>query len=496
MRLARKLILAVVVAILLVVLAYDYSAVREDIRDHQERVADDVATMGYGLSVTLSQVVAESGPTAAEALIARRNQGDRVQIRWVALDVPSTDKRAVDLPREIIADLRRGAAARLIRGSGPSARLFVYRPFAGQTPVHDLAEASESLARIDQSQRRRIVGVIVESTVILLLAVGGALAFGLRFVARPIRELVAQARLIGAGDLSQRLQLKGHHELSELAAEMNLMRDRLLEARDRLSEESAAKLAAVEQLRHAERVATVGQLASGVAHELGTPLNVVAGHAKLIRSGEGTHEDDLDSAQVIAEQSARMTAIIRQLLDFARRGKPHFENGDLGVVADRTGKMLAHLAAQHQVSLRLTPTGAAGRVRMDDAQVQQVIANLLLNAIQATREGGRVDIAVDLVRVSPPGSASRQRDHVRLVVADEGHGIPPENLPRIFEPFFTTKDVGDGTGLGLSVCHGIVEEHGGWIEVDSQVGKGSRFSVYLPSLGAPMSESTAGDAAP
>ena len=352
MRLARKLILAVVVAILLVVVAYDYSAVKEDIRDRQERVADDVATMGYGLSFTLSQVLAASGPEAAEDLIARRNQGARVQVRWVALDVPPTDKRAVELPPQMIADLRRGQPAQLIRGNGPSARLVVNRPFVGQVPVHDLAEASESLARIRQSQRRRIAGVIAESSVILLLAVGGALTFGFRFVARPIQELVAQARRIGAGDLSQRLQLTGHHELSELAAEMNLMQGRLLEARDRLAAESAARLTAVEQLRHAERVATVGQLASGVAHELGTPLNVIAGHAKMIRSEEGTHQEDLDSAQVIGEQSARMTVIIRQLLDFARREKPHLENGDLWVVADRTAKMLAHLSDHARAQAR------------------------------------------------------------------------------------------------------------------------------------------------
>jgi len=496
MRLARKLILAVVVAILLVVVAYDYSAVKEDIRDRQERVADDVATMGYGLSFTLSQVLAASGPEAAEDLIARRNQGARVQIRWVALDVPPTDKRAVELPPQMIADLRRGQPAQLIRGNGPSARLVVYRPFVGQVPVHDLAEASESLARIRQSQRRRIAGVIAESSVILLLAVGGALTFGFRFVARPIQELVAQARRIGAGDLSQRLQLTGHHELSELAAEMNLMQGRLLEARDRLAAESAARLTAVEQLRHAERVATVGQLASGVAHELGTPLNVIAGHAKMIRSEEGTHQEDLDSAQVIGEQSARMTVIIRQLLDFARREKPHLENGDLWVVADRTAKMLAHLGLRQHVKLQLAPTGGQGRVRMDEAQMQQVIANLLLNAIQAMPEGGRVDIALDQVSLSQPGRASGERDYVRLVIADEGTGIPPENRPRIFEPFFTTKDVGDGTGLGLSVCYGIVQEHDGWIEVDTEVGRGSRFSVYLPAVGAQMRESAAGDTPP
>jgi two-component system NtrC family sensor kinase len=482
MRLARKLIFAVVIAILLVVIAHDVAAVRDDIRDVEARIADDIATLGHGLSVTLPQVVRSSGPEAAEALIARRNEGDVVKIRWVALDVPRTDKRAVELTPEMIADLRQGMPARVIRGSGESARLFVYRSFSGEKPVHNLAEASESLAPIQQRKRHRITGIIVESCVILLLAVGGALAFGLRFVARPVQELVEQARRIGGGDLSRRLRLTGHHELSELAAEMNLMSDRLLDARDRLTAESAAKLAAVEQLRHAERVATVGRLASGVAHELGTPLNVVAGHAKMIRVAQGTREDDGESARVIAEQALRMTAIIRQLLDFARRGQPRLEDGDLTTVADHMVKMLAHLAMQRHIELHLSSGSGSARVRMDEAQVQQVITNLVLNAIQSMPDGGRVDIDIGSVRACKPGSASGGRDYVRLAVVDQGVGVTPENLPHIFEPFFTTKDVGEGTGLGLSVCYGIVEEHGGWIAVDNNVGKGSRFTVYLPAV--------------
>ncbi|MCU1281723.1 MAG: sensor histidine kinase [bacterium] len=489
MRLARQLILAVVVGILAVVIAHDFYAVRDDMRGFQSRIADDVGTLGYGLSITLAQVLRDSGPDATEALIARRNLGDRVQIRWVALDVPPSDKRAVELTPQAIAELRAGRVVRLIRGSGASARLVVYRPFEGEQPVHNLAEASESLEPIHAREKSRIVGIIVESAVILLLAVGSALVFGVRFVARPVQQLVAQARRIGGGDLSQRLQLQGHHELSELAAEMNDMSDRLLQARDRIAAESAAKLAAVEQLRHADRLATVGQLASGLAHELGTPLNVVAGHAKMISAAEGTRDEDRDSARVIADQAARMTAIIRQLLDFARRGQPHLENGELAAVADRTVKMLAHLAMQRHVELAEVAAAGTTRVRMDAAQVQQVIANLLLNAMQAMPTGGRVDVELGAVRVAKPGGAAGERDWVRLTIADHGTGIAAADLPRIFEPFFTTKGVGEGTGLGLSVCYGIIEEHGGWIAVDSTVGKGSRFSVYLPAVAADAAES-------
>jgi signal transduction histidine kinase len=476
MRLARKLILAVVIGIVLVVIVRDYFAVREDIRETQARIDDDVATLGYGLSITLAQVVRDSGPEAAESLIARRNEGDRIKIRWVALDVPKADKRAVDLPPEAIAELRQGRLARLVQGSGASAQLVVYRPFYGQTPVHDLAEASESLAPMHERSRRQIVSMVVESIVILLLATGATFALGFRFVARPVQELVAQARRIGAGDLSQRLRLAGHAELSELAEELNQMCDRLVAASARIAAESAAKLAALDQLRHADRLATIGQLASGVAHELGTPLNVVAGHAKMIAADEAP-EENRDSARVIAEQAARMTAIIRQLLDFARRNKPQLHVGDLAAVTEHTIQMLSRLAQQRKAELRLSTGRPSARVRMDEAQIQQAVTNLILNAIQAMPGGGV--IAVDLADVR-----QTEGQYVRLAVHDQGPGIAPEHLPHIFEPFFTTKGVGEGTGLGLSVCYGIVQEHGGFIEVESAVGAGTRFSVFLPAVSA------------
>jgi signal transduction histidine kinase len=241
-------------------------------------------------------------------------------------------------------------------------------------------------------------------------------------------------------------------------------------------------MAAVEQMRHADRLATVGQLASGVAHELGTPLNVVAGYAKMISAAEGTPDEDRDGARIIAEQASRMTAIIRQLLDFARAAKPQLENGDLAAVAGRTVTMLAHLASQHHVQLHLEPPPPGARVRMDEGQMQQVISNLILNAIQAMPGGGRIEIKVGQARASRPGQPASGRACVRLSIVDQGAGIAPDALAHVFEPFFTTKDVGEGTGLGLSVCYGIVEEHGGWITVDSTVGKGSNFSVYLPAV--------------
>jgi len=140
MRLARKLILWVVLGILLIVIAHGYAAVREDIRDDEAHLADDVATLGYGLSIALAETARDRGPAAAEALLMRRNTGGRVQGRWVALDVPPTDARAVDLPAALVASLRQGQPARIIRGSGSSARLFVYRPSRTRHPFTMLSK--------------------------------------------------------------------------------------------------------------------------------------------------------------------------------------------------------------------------------------------------------------------------------------------------------------------------------------------------------------------
>jgi two-component system NtrC family sensor kinase len=223
----------------------------------------------------------------------------------------------------------------------------------------------------------------------------------------------------------------------------------------------------------------VGQLAAGVAHELGTPLNVIMGHAKMLAEDGESAAERADSTRVIGEQAVRMANIIRQLLDFARRGDPKFEVSDLRPVVSRTLQMLAPAAHRCGATLEHAPPATAILVDMDEAQLQQVLTNMVVNALQAMPRGGKVSVHLDDVRIAPPGTAER-RSYARIAIADEGLGIPSENLPRLFEPFFTTKSVGEGTGLGLPVSYGIVQEHGGWIAVESAVGRGTRFDIFLP----------------
>jgi signal transduction histidine kinase len=262
---------------------------------------------------------------------------------------------------------------------------------------------------------------------------------------------------------------------------MNEMTQALSDAHEKLQSETAARIATLESLRHADRLTTVGKLAAGVAHELGTPLNVVYSRGRMIASGEEDGELARQSGKVIAEQAQVMIRIIRQLLDFARRREPMRTPEDLRGLSERTLALLSPLAAKKQVALTAEQVPAI-EVEVDGGQMQQVLTNLLMNALQSMDAPGTVRLEASRQRVSPPpGVDGGEGDYVRLDVVDEGSGIAAEVLPHIFEPFFTTKGVGEGTGLGLSVSYGIVRDHGGWIAVETAPGKGSRFSVFLPA---------------
>jgi two-component system, NtrC family, sensor kinase len=308
-----------------------------------------------------------------------------------------------------------------------------------------------------------------------------ALGLGTLLVGRTVSRLVAQARRIGAGDLSARIGLHQKDELGQLGAEIDQMTDHLAAARQRIAAASDAQLAALEQLRHADRLATVGKLAAGVAHEIGTPLNVISGHAQLITSEHAAGTADHENASIVIEQTQRVSAIIRQLLSFARRHTPRRTPLELGPVVRDTLSLLLPLAADRRVSFSVKVGSGPLVCNVDHGQLQQAITNLVVNALQASSTDGRITVDVTRGRATPPRDhGGAEADYASIAIADNGAGIAAEILPHIFEPFFTTKDVGEGSGLGLSVTYGIVKDHDGWIEVISNAGSGSRFTVYLP----------------
>jgi len=247
----------------------------------------------------------------------------------------------------------------------------------------------------------------------------------------------------------------------------------------RIAHEMALRGASVAALRHAERLGTVGRLASGVAHELGTPLNVISGRAELIREGSESEEAVQEGLEIIIGQVHKMAVIIRGLLDFARRDSRPMGSCRVSDLAERAVSVLRPLAKKAGVEVHV---GASElRAVVASTEVEQIFTNLLINAIQAMGDGGRVDVEIRAEsHVPPTGGLAVERPYVVARVRDRGPGIPDDVRPRIFDPFFTTKDVGRGTGLGLWIAQGIAEDHDGWISVESVKGQGTTFSLVLP----------------
>ena len=209
---------------------------------------------------------------------------------------------------------------------------------------------------------------------------------------------------------------------------------------------------------------------------------MIAGRAKLIAGQDLSADDTRRSARIIGQQAERMTAIMRQLLDFARRGQARKQPVELNGLVQGVVELLAPTARKQSVELDWQVSEEPLTVDADPGQLQQVLLNLAMNGIQAMPDGGRLELRLEAQgELTRPGSEAPQPGRwCGIRVADQGQGIAGEDLPHIFDPFFTTKDIGQGTGLGLSIAYGIVEEHGGWIEVVSTPGEGSLFSVFLP----------------
>ena len=247
-----------------------------------------------------------------------------------------------------------------------------------------------------------------------------------------------------------------------------------------------------DQFRQTQKLEEVGQLAAGITHDFNNLLTVVQMNVSLLEQFGGLPPPAAASVQEISDAARRAASLTRQLLTFSRRQVIQLDNLDLNRVVADMAKMLARILGEDiRVELDYAPVPLP--VYADGGMIEQILLNLAVNARDAMPKGGRLTIAtaaVDLyAAAAAPFPQARPGAFARLEVSDTGSGIPPEILPRIFEPFFTTKDVGRGTGLGMATVHGIVHQHQGWIDVASQVGRGTTFRILLPRQLAPVSVS-------
>lgn len=480
MKLTTRLVLTLLTGVMLLLVVDGYLAARREIALFEDDMERDARMVGLSLRAILGEAFAMGQEARARRLIDDVNQhAGSVRIRWIPSGSDSEPSHADDASGEPPApeSLIRSV---WMRGAENALHTFV--------PVHALdgdllgnLEIVESRDLLRQYVRNTIIRRAALVVVLLVISASVVSLVGVAVVGRPLQQLIDHTRRIGAGDLTAGMELSGHGELDELSSAMNKMVEQLRASRDELQRETGRRIAAIEQLRHADRLRTVGHLASGIAHELGTPLNVVSGRATMIAERYPGDEEVTECAQIIRAQVERMTGIVRQLLDYARRPKTERTPVDIRKCTTQVVRLLSPLADKKGLALVTDATGGSPLAMADRSQIEQVVTNLTINAIHATPAGCRIELSVAAETVTPPtGLGAAAGRYVCIRVHDNGPGIPENVIEHIFEPFFTTKNIGEGTGLGLSVVDNIIREHGGWVAVRNQAGGGAEFSVYLP----------------
>ena len=351
--------------------------------------------------------------------------------------------------------------------------------------VPSSAGAVVAVLRIDDQSARaaplvRLVGLY---TLLVGLALLVLAYFALtRLIVRPLDALARAAERVAGGARQLAVPKTSVRELSELGNSFGIMTERLLREEDKLRTKIDEVERATERLREAqdrlvrsERLASVGRLSAGLAHEIGNPISALMGLQDLVLAGGLSPEEERDFIQRMRRETERIHGILRDLLQFARpAARPvagaEQEPGDVEVAVRDTAALVAPQRSLQDITLSLELGEGLPSVSLGHEQLMQVTLNLLMNAADAVGAGGKVKVA-----------ASRSGSGVRLVVEDDGPGVDPRVQSQLFEPFVTTKDVGKGTGLGLAVCRGLVESAGGSISLDTEHRKGARFVVELPS---------------
>lgn len=337
--------------------------------------------------------------------------------------------------------------------------------------VLGMLDVSMSLSSIDQEiryYRLLVIGFSGFAFLVMIVAIG---LFFRRLVHRPIRGLVNATRKVAQGNFDYHIPISSRDEIGQLALSFNNMTGHLKDKQH--------------QLVRSEKLASLGKLTAGIAHELNNPLTRVLAYSKLLAGDAPDGSELKKDLEVIVAETMRIREIIKELLGFARAEEPERKILDINQVITETVSLLKYEAALHEVAVKVHLDSKLPPIKAAPGQMKQVFINIIVNACQATKPGGSLTITSKL---------DGQGKFIVIDFTDTGYGIDVEHLNRIFDPFFSTKEqrmeveegsgLRTGTGLGLAVSYGIIEMHGGTIEVKSEVGKGSTFTVKLPVVGS------------
>ncbi len=495
MKLSTRLLLPFFATVVAVMLAFAVWAIQQRERTLTEESRRETHAHAVALGLAIDAAFRSSSPDDVQEIIDRLSEERTVygvfvygadgSMRYVSNPLTSAAAAPADVVEQV---LRTGEVWTVDRDIGGQSVFAVVRPVRDAAgAIAGAFEVAQPLSFL-QLEIARTRQRFVLNTLTLLAAVT-VLIFGLvrRTVTRPLARVVAGAQALGRGEFAHRIEEDvGGEELVELAREFNRMAARLETARLELVRETDERVVLQRRLHETEKLAAVGNLAAGLAHEIAAPLHVIRGRAEMLLKKETHDEKEERNLRIIIEQINRITVIVRNLLDYARPREPRFEAIDVCSILHGVAEFLDW--EMHRNGVQLTWEGQpSAAVRGDPNLLHQVFINVMLNALHAMEHTGDAQRQIT-IRVDGDAGAAGTADtagRVAIDIEDTGAGIEEAHLTAIFEPFFTTRHKGSGTGLGLAVARSIVEEHGGSIEAfnrtdDRGTSTGARFRIRLP----------------
>lgn len=470
-------------------------------RDIAEKIIDDISQQ-HGIERV--RVINSDGT------IIHSSNGAEVGYSVEQQDEPCVSCHQSSQPLDRIPDDKRWRIVTSSSGHRSLTTMHAIRnePTCASASCHEHPASQKVLGVVDVAYSLDEVGLIKHQHTVTMVGVGLALIAAVsvatavllgRQVYRPLRDLEAAAKKISGGDLDHAVPVRHDDELGRVAAAFNHMgqalkasaaaeRDLVQTLETKVQERTQALLVKEAEAAQGQKLASVGLLASGIAHELNNPLTGVLTFTSLLRKKMPDGSPDAEDLDLVIRETKRCASIIRRLLDFAREKTPVKAFFDLNQVITETVRFVDRPATLQNITITLALAPALPPVWGDANLIKQVVLNVLVNAQQAISAEGCIRVESRLSLVRPAGKPEAAPvDCVEIVITDSGCGIPPAHLQRIFDPFFTSKEVGKGTGLGLSVSYGIVKSHGGDIAVDSTEGVGTTFRIVLP-LASPFGD--------
>jgi len=339
-----------------------------------------------------------------------------------------------------------------------------------------------SLDRVKRNINAHRTNVALLTLCLLLLMAMVLTLLTQTLIDEPVKRLLRHTERVAEGDFSSRIEVDSEDEIGQLSASFNHMTDNLQQTHSHLNdlmhsledkvEERSRRIQEIQsRLLQSEKLASVGELAAGIAHEINNPLTGIVMFASMVLNHKDLSPELRGDLQTVLQETQRCADIVRRLLEFSRSSPPCKEFGSVPQLLEHTLSLVMYQASFHDIQIVKYIEEGVPEILLDPNQIRQVFINLLINASQAMSGGGVLELAVE-----------REGDWVVTRIKDTGTGISPENLKRIFDPFFTTKG-SSGTGLGLSISYGIIHNHGGTIEVNTRVGEGTTFIIRLPIAG-------------